>query len=231
MKPFTLLLSVGSGLMLLLVLLAGDSSQPLPEERPFPDPDPYETVVIVAVDLSGSYLPLLADRGKAWEFLQRVLDRYARGRGREKLVIAQLSGNNRPMILDTTPDRLRRDFDTPEAFKAFLHAKADPKASRLYDGMTESIDYALGIPGVTPQTNVVVLFLTDYEDNHSSPGGEARLMRAIGTLGKRPGSAVGFYYVGQHLAARLRDDVRATGVKNFVVHSAIETEIPLPNLD
>ena len=41
---------------------------------------------------------------------------------------------------------------------------------RLHDGMTESLDYALSLPGLTPQSRVVSLYLTDYEDNDSTPG-------------------------------------------------------------
>lgn len=231
MKPATQMALAGGGFVLFLVFLMVDGTQKVPDESPFVDDREYEIVVVVAIDLSGSYLPLLADQGRAWEFLQRVLDRYMRGNGRQKLVIVQLSGNRDVLIFDGTPDLLRREFPTPAEFKAFLHKRADPNGSRLTDGMTDAINYSLNIPGLTPQSKVITLFLTDYEDNLSAPGGEGRLMQAIGSLGKRPGSAVGFYFVTTNLVEPLRGAVRATGIKNFAVYGVEEREFPLPNID
>ena len=88
----------GVGLVLVLGYLIHDSGRPAPDENMLADDREYERVVVVGIDLSGSFLELMAEQGKAWEFLLRVIDRYLRGGANEKLILVQLSGNTRALI-------------------------------------------------------------------------------------------------------------------------------------
>ena len=207
-----------------------DSSRPTLEENLLGDDREYERVVVIGIDLSGSFLQLMAERGKAWEFLLRVIDRYLRGNGNEKLILVQLSGNANALIWDGTPSQLRKDFPDQEAFRKHLLSRADPNGSRLHDGISEALEYQAGLPGMTPKTKRALLVLSDMDDNQSAPGSEQRLVKALGDFGKR-GGAVGMYFVDHFRVARWRSNLKAAGVRNHVVESHIVATPTLPTLD
>jgi hypothetical protein len=217
---------VAAGLGWLIV----DASRPAPEENMLSDGREYDRVVVVGIDLSGSFLPLMADQAKAWGFLLQVLDRYLRGNGNEKLILVQLSGNRAALLWDGTPAQLRKDFPDQEAFRKHLIAKADPNASRLHDGITEALEYLTTVSGLTPKTRCGLLVLSDMDDNLSSPGSEQRLVQALAAFGKR-GGAVGMYFVHQQLVNRWRANLKAAGVRHAVVESSIVAAPTLPTFD
>lgn len=210
--------------------LAYDSSRPVAEENELADGREYERVVVVGIDLSGSFLPLMADKGKAWEFLLKGIDRYMRGNGSEKLILVQLSGNSGALIWDGTPTQLRKDFPDQEAFRKHLQSKADVNASRLHDGITEALEYLNTLPGVTAKTKRALLVLSDMEDNLSAPGSEQRLLRSLQEFAKR-GGAVGMYFVSHPLVPRWRATLQAAGVRHHAVESHIVTSPTLPSFD
>ena len=210
--------------------LVYDSSRPVPEENELANGREYERVVVVGIDLSGSFLHLMADKGKAWEFLLRVIARYLRGNGNEKLILVQLSGNTGALLWDGTPAQLRKDFPDQEAFRKHLLSKADPNASRLHDGITESLEYLTTLSGVTPKTKCALLVLSDMDDNRSAPGSEQRLVQALSSFGKR-GGAVGLYFVDQPFVNRWRANLGTAGVKHTVVEPSIVASPILPSFD
>lgn len=213
-----------------LVYLVVDSTRQAPEENPVATGQEYERVVMLQVDLSGSFLQLMAEKGKAYEFLLRVLDRYMRGNANEKLILGQLSGSNASLLWDGTPAQLRKDFPDQAAFRKHLLAKADPNSSRLHDGMTDALRYLKGLPGVTAKTKCALLVLSDLEDNWSAAGSEQRLVTELREFGKR-GGAVGFYFVDLHRVEGWKGHLRSAGVKHHVVESSIVTTPSLPALD
>jgi hypothetical protein len=217
---------VAAGLGWLIV----DASRPAPDENMLADGREYERVVVVGIDLSGSFLHLMADQGKAWEFLLRVIDRYLRGNGNEKLILVQLSGNTGALIWDGTPSQLRKDFPDQESFRKHLLSKADPNASRLHDGITEALEYLTTLSGITPKTKCALLILSDMDDNCSAPGSEQRLVQALAGFGKR-GGAVGMYFVDQPFVNRWRANLKTAGIKHTVVEPSIVASPTLPSFD
>ena len=203
----------------------------MPETNPLGDVREYERVVVLAVDLSGSFLDLMAEKGKAWEMLLRVIDRYLRGNGHEKLILVQLSAaGTEPMLWDGSPVQLRKDFPDREAFRRFLLHKANPAGSRLHDSITSSLEYVATLTGTNAKTKRVLCCLSDFDDNQSSAGSEQRLIQALSAFGKQNG-AVGFYFLDHHRVAGWRANLKAAGVKNYVVESQIVTSPTLPSFD
>jgi hypothetical protein len=219
-----------------LILVAGlgwlayDATRPAPEENDLDDGREYERVVVVGIDLSGSFLPLMADQGKAWEFLQKVLAIYLRGNGSQKLILVQLSGNRNALLWDGTPAQLRKDFPDPESFRKHLQSKADVNASRLFDGISEALEYLATLPGVTAKTKLALLVMSDMEDNFSAPGSEQRLIAGLREFGKR-GGAVGLYFVNHQYVPRWRAALQTAGVRHHVVESQIVASPTLPSFD
>ena len=85
-----------------------------------------EYVLGVVIDLSGSFSDLMAEKGQAHAFLLQVIDAYFRDRigSQDKLIIAQISGNERALLWEGKPLQLRRDFPTPESFRNMLRMKS-----------------------------------------------------------------------------------------------------------
>lgn len=225
-KTFVAALAVTAFLGWLVV----DSSRHAPEENVLADGREYERVVVIAIDLSGSFLDLMADKGKAWEFLLKVIDRYLRGNGNEKLILVQLSGNSGALIWDGTPSQLRKDFPDQEAFRKHLLSKADPNASRLHLGLLESLEYLNTIPGVTSKTKCALLVVSDMADNLSTPDSGPRLFQALADFGKR-GGVVGLYFVNHSLVAGWSATLKSAGIRHCVVESNIVTAPTLPTFD
>lgn len=230
MKTKLQMAGLAAAAVALLCWLAYDATRPEVPENDLSDGREYDRLVAVGIDLSGSFLHQMAEQGKAWDFLQKTLDRYLRGNGNEKLVLVQLSGNSQALLWDGTPAQLRRDFADREAFRRFLQSKADPSGSRLFDGITEAIDYVSGLPGVTARTKRALILLTDMEDNASAPGAEQRLVQALRGFGQRNG-CVGIYFVSHPLVARWEANLRSAGVRHHSVESHIVTAPTLPSFD
>src|ERR1051325_206552 len=109
-----------------------------------------EFLVVIAVDMSGSFADYMTRDGKGYEFTMRVADRYFRnsiGSG-NRIVIAQLSATNRALLLDGTPVDLRQMFPSATEFRDNLLKKSNPFGSRIYDGIADAFDYVLSDPGV-----------------------------------------------------------------------------------
>ncbi len=225
-KMFLAALALALGLGWLVI----DSYRPAPEENILADGREYERVVVIGIDLSGSFVDLMADKGQAWQFLLKVIDRYMRGNGNEKLILVQLSGNSGALIWDGTPSQLRKDFPDQEAFRKHLLSKANPNASRLHDGITDALEYLNTLPGMTAKTKRALLVLSDMDDNLSTLNSEQRLVQALVEFGKR-GGVVGMYFVNHPLVARWRANLKTAGIRNHVVESHIVTAPALPSFD
>src|SRR5205823_25060 len=71
-----------------------------------------DCLVVIAIDLSGSFLDMMAKDGRAYAFTLRVADTYFRSSigTKNRLVIAQLSATDRALLWDGTPAQLREEF-------------------------------------------------------------------------------------------------------------------------
>jgi len=192
-----------------------------------------EYVLLVAIDTSGSFCDFMTEDGKAYDFILRAVDQYHRdGIGSDfQIIITQLSGNQRPLLWQGTPQQLRREFPDPKAFRDFIIAHGDPSRSRINDGITESIDYVLNTYSVSQgNAKPVALILSDMEDNHSNrKESDSRLMNALTTFAGR--GEIGFYFCSQERMADIRQKMKQAGIDMYVLECDIHGRPPLPSFE
>jgi hypothetical protein len=185
-------------------------------------------VMVVVLDLSGSYERLMLDDGKAWKALTSMVRKFYKERMGEndKLIIAQISAVPVAPLWEGSPKAFGKSFPTGDAFRQFLKAKSNPNGSRVHDSITDAIDYAL--PLVSGSGRAGLFIFSDMDDNLSKPGSEERLVKAMGAFGQKNG-AVGIYWCDMPLTPRWRGNVQRAGVRHWVVESEINAEPQLPS--
>ncbi len=194
-----------------------------------------ECLVVVAIDMSGSFAAKMTRDGKAFAFLTRVVDNYFKNSigDDDRLVIAQLSQDGRrPLLWEGKPQDLRRDFPSAAAFREFLLMKSSPGGSRLHDGISDALDYAMSDPGVAGgRTKSVLLALTDFEDNAPNPDlSEQRLVQTLTAFGRK-GGIVGFYYLDLAFVPVWRRHLAEARIKSYVCEADIVSRPPLPSFE
>lgn len=199
-------------------------------------PDESEYVLTILLDMSGSFSSMMADDGKAYMFVCQVVDKYFRDRlgTHDRLILAQLSGTERALLWQGTPFDLRQDFQSASAFRDFLMAKADPRSSRIHNGIAQAVTYSLEDPVVAEGKGKAAVFvLSDMLDN--SPDSELSKERAIKALTEfgQKGGVVGLYYLDTLMCAEWRQILR--DAKMSPTHFRVEPDIvgrpSLPNFD
>ena len=192
--------------------------------------EPYDRVLVVAVDLSGSFADLLTEEGRAYQLLLAAIDRYFRDAsgGKDLILITQLSGNDLPLLWQGTPEQLSREFPDEQAFRTFLLADADPSGSRIRDGVAESLDCAVRNIG-DAKVRAVALVLTDWEDNDSDQvSSRERLVRAIRAFS--PYGSIGLYFCSQRRRPEIEQIMHEAGARYILVEGH-DRNPPLPSLD
>ena len=119
-----------------------------------------ESCLCLLIDMSGSF-------GTSWEdrahklFLQLLDAIFADAGAESRVVIGQLSGNDQVVLFEGQPNELRRKFKSPEDLNSFLLKHADPSASKVYESTRKMVDYAAALNGVTDETRMVTVVLSD----------------------------------------------------------------------
>lgn len=195
--------------------------------------EPSGYVLLVAIDMSGSFRELMAEDGKAYNFVLQAIDQYHRdGIGNDfQIIITQLSGNQRPLLWQGEPQQLRREFPDPKAFHDYLIAHADPDSSRINDGIAESIDYVLHTYSVAQgNARTVALILSDMEDSQGSQEqSDPRLLTSLTTFARR--GSIGFYFCSQSRMADIRQKMKQAGIDMYILECDIHGHPPLPSFE
>lgn len=219
-------------LALLLVFAVGceqvDQSQFSPLQ-----PESCEYVVLVAIDMSESFRKYMAEDGKAYDFVNHVVEKYFRDRigGNDQIVITQLSGNNKPLLWQGTPFELRKEFPDKQKFRDFLLANADPTSSRINDGVHESLKYLLRTHSVARgNAKTVALILSDMEDEFPDEEQSSdRLISSLTTFAKR--GHIGFYYCSQHRMEDIEKKLEEAGISMYILECDIHGRPPMPSFE
>ena len=233
MKNLFLTRFVTVGLML-AVLLSGCGKRRSTTSQPaFPE-DEKEYILAIVFDLSGSFMQLMAEDGRAYDFAMQVVDRYHRNTigTRDKLVIAQISGTQRSLLWEGTPLQLRHQFPTAASFREFLLSKADPNGSLVNDGLAHVVNYLTADPQVSGGHAKLGLFvLSDMLDSGPNPEeSQKRLVQSLSVLGLTD-SLIGMYFVDQLLVAYWKQQLQAAGLRRYHVESEIVGKPLLPELE
>ncbi len=191
-----------------------------------------EQVIVIAMDVSGSFAELMTKDGLAYRFTLATVDRFMRERpGQEgRLIIAQLSATGNALLWEGSPGQLRKDFSNAEAFRDFVLAKSNPNGSRINEGIANALDYVVNHQAVRSNGAKPALFvLSDMLDN--DPDGEAQLARVDSSLQDfaDAGGVIGLYYVHQQMLIDWRRRIESSGVKDYRIECGIVTTPSLPS--
>lgn len=217
------------------VLLSGCIERPIAKKhKPF-DVVELESCLCLLIDMSGSF-------GTSWEdrahklFLQ-LLDAVSADAGAEsRVVIGQLSGNDQVVLFEGRPNELRRKFRSPEDLNSFLLEHADPSASKVYDSTRKMVDYAAALNGVTDQTRMVTVVLSDMADNTQDENlrelAREEVLKSLKEYRER-GGGLALYFVApdeaKHWNLLLQEAGFGTG--EFVIETSLSESPRLPRLN
>lgn len=104
-----------------------------------------DLAVIVVLDLSGSFTDeLFGKDAKAWHCIQRILGALHQDRSgqNDRLILSQISSSDRALLWEGSLADFRRSFSSETAFRSFIFARAQNQASRVWDSISDSIEYA-----------------------------------------------------------------------------------------
>lgn len=183
----------------------------------------------IGVDVSGSFLPEMAEKGRAYKFLLAAIDRYFRDRnGTNKLLIVQISGSHSPILFEGSAQAFMQSYPTADVFRRFLLSKADPNGSRVYDSIADAMEHVDQSPGVTKSTKKTMLVLSDMDNNVGPATSFDRLDRCLRRWAA-DGGQVGLYFVDQKTAPHWRNAIRTYGFGNRgFVSDSFSNDTPLP---
>ena len=188
-------------------------------------------VCAVMIDMSGSFSHRMANDGDAYRFCMAIVDRYFRSSlgSNNRIIIAQISGTDRPLLFEGTPLELRQRFPTPEKFRDFLLANADYNGSRVDFGVSNTAQYLADHPAVQNGAKPALFVLSDMQD--TDEGSQANnLHGALQSLAQRKG-IVGLYYVDQNLIQSWQSRLSNAGFSSVRVESEIVGRPNLPAFD
>ncbi|TWT60969.1 VWA domain-containing protein [Rubinisphaera italica] len=193
---------------------------------------PTQQVVMIVMDLSGSFTDKMAEDGKAYEFAIHVLDRYFRrpDSQTDKIILAQISGTEKSLMWEGSPLDLRREFPSADKFRDFLLEKADGGGSLVHDGVRNAIDYLTYHPNYgSSNARTVTLILSDMDDT-GSVDSEQRLTTSLAANAQNQG-AIGIYFCNQLKVEEWKRRLGSAGYLYFVVESEIVGRPQLPNFE
>ncbi len=212
----------------LLILAAGctpATEKRGPEGGPSPiDRDPYEYVLLVAVDKSSSFDTLMKPGGRGLEFLNDTVTHYFQNRlgSNDCLIVTQLSGNRQAVLWQGSPRQLRTEFSSSADLAEFIDKKSDVNGSRVWDGLSDTLELAMSDPNIcNGRTKVVLVALTDMENNLvDTYTSEKRLMDNLKAFAKK-GGVCGLYFVGTPETKIWRSKLAECGFRDFVVEPSV----------
>lgn len=204
-------------LLLLLLFTATAGCAPrrkVEEPKPFA-PRPVDRHLTVAIDMSDSFRGLIERDVRAFvHLLNAVNEFFASGVGEDRndrLLLVQISAVGLPILFEGTPREFHERFGSPDGLRRELLAKSDPRASRVYDSVSDAVEYALGADGVQPgKTRLALLCLSDMENNVTAPQTESRFARALADWAGA-GGVVGLHWLPQGKLGPWRDYLRRVG--------------------
>lgn len=195
-----------------------------------------DACLTIVVDLSGSFSAHWED--KAFELFRKLMDQFfTEGTGGEsRVVLAQLSGADDVVLFEGSPADLRARFGTPEELSAFLRDHSDPYGSQVYHATEKAIGYVCKMPGVTPQTRLMTVVLSDMVDSgfDSSSRSQAgtRMVQAL-TAYRELGGGLALYYVAKEETGRWLQILQRAGFQPgaFVIENTLVANPQLPRFD
>lgn len=194
-----------------------------------------EACLSIIIDTSGSFQDLWDDR--AYDLFMNLSDRYFNdSMGSEnRLIISQLSGNTQALLFEGSPTDLRRRFRSPQELSQFLKDNSDPSSSQVYEATRRTLDYASSMPGVTSETRLLTVILSDMIDSHSSQIWDSSPSPLQDSLKRYQslGGGLALYFVAESERARWNNLLQEAGFTSghYVIESDLSASPQLPRFN
>lgn len=205
---------------------------PPPKSAKIVPADQSQYIVMIVLDLSGSFQSKMVEGGAAWQFAGQALDKYFRTRRRnrhDRFIIGQISGTRKSLLWEGTPDHFRSDF-TGSSFREFLSSKADSNGSLVYDGVSHAMEYMMTISNVRKgHAKSAVLILSDMEDNGPNKAKAAKRLLDNLVAFDKVGGVGGIWYCDQDEQKKWRPALDDAGLEEFIVECDIKGRPDLPD--
>jgi len=210
-------------------------SKPAANYRPF-ESDQLDACLAIMVDMSGSFSDSWDDRAYPL-FLELTDQFFTEGAGDEsRIVIGQLSAAEKVVLFEGRHGDLRAKFDSPEALSQFLKENSDPSSSPVFQATERVVDYVSSMPGVTVDTRLMTVILSDMADNQPDltqrrEAGEQMLSSL--TRYQEMGGGLALYYVALDQTTRWRKILAAAGFSSgsYVIENTLVNRPQLPRFD
>lgn len=182
-----------------LLLLASGCVVSAPKAKSIPlEVEPLEAVLVVGVDLSGSFANDFSER--AYPLLLNVMQKFfvAQMGSNCKVVLAQISAQEDAVLFEGTPRDLRRRFSDPDALSKFLLANSKPDGSPVFESMKKMLHYVNQMADIDSETKVLSVVISDL--NNSDEGQAAWKKKGESMLAElkvyqKLGGALALFYV------------------------------------
>ena len=219
-------------LLAMVVICAGCEKRTAEQHSRFPTDD-SDFVLVLVLDLSTSSVSLFDDDKPGYEFTMKLIEHYTRAvPGRNgRLILAQVSASDNPLLWEGEAGQLRRDFSNPRAFREKLLSKSNPHGSRIHEGLARTFEYLLKHQSVQGGAKPAVFVLSDMMDNGKDGAEyEKKLVASLKEFGEKGGIS-GFYFVDQSLLTKWQTILNNAGIKECFVTPDIVADPPMPNFD
>jgi hypothetical protein len=199
------------------------------------DANQCESVLTIVVDQSGSFANHWDD--KALKLFLELMDQFFTEGDPDacRIVIGQLSESKDVVLFEGRPEELRAKFRTPQELSDFLRRSANPVGSQVYRATEQAIRYVSAMPGVTEDTRLMTVILSDLVD--SSVGDErnqagARMLDAL-TSYRKQGGGLALYYVAKEETPRWQEILGRAGFEpgSYVIESTLVAHPQLPRFE
>lgn len=202
---------------------------------------PFETqeldaCLAIVVDMSGSFSNSWDDR--AYDLFLNLSDRFfTEGMGSDsRLIISQLSGDEKAVLFDGKPSDLRRRFQSPEQLGQFLKEHSDPSMSRVFDSTTSTLNYVRSLPGVTKRTRLLTVIMSDMLDTESNADKRIlsgrRMVDALKSY-REAGGGLALYFVATDEISRWQTIMSESGFEpgHYVIENELTQSPQLPRFE
>jgi len=166
------------------------------DSAPF-ESEELDAVLAIVIDQSSSFDEEWTSR--AHHFFLRVMDQFFSDTAgsNTKVVLSQMSGSDKVVVFDGTPQQLRAKFKSPDKLHEYLSDFADPSSTRVYHAIKKTIDYTKSRRGVTDQTRILAVVLSDLHDTQRDAATKRKvgneMIESLSTFRKMNGGMALYY--------------------------------------
>lgn len=165
--------------------------------KPFDSAD-VDACLTIVIDMSSSFADSWEDR--AYDLFLQLMDRFfIEGAGANaKVIIGQLSGDREVVMFEGAPGELLSRYRSPEELNAALAEHSHPGGSAVFHATKTAIDHVRNASGVTPDTRLLTVVLSDLIDSEQDEAvreEEGEAMLASLKAYQQIGGALALYYV------------------------------------